>query len=60
MLNTFENKKGVIKTLVYSSVISINKIGYWIFFCNNYNWRLAARISDGCFTRFGQIITDFL
>ena len=27
-------------------------------FCNNYNRRLGARISDGCFTRFGQIITN--
>ena len=27
ILNTFENKKGVIKILVYSSVIDINQIG---------------------------------
>ena len=44
ILNNFENKKGVIKVLVYS-------------FVNNYNWRLGA-ISVGCFTRFDQIITD--
>ena len=58
ILNTFENKKGVIKILVYRSVIDINQIG-WIFFCNNYNWRLGA-ISVGCFTRVDEIITDFL
>ena len=32
ILNTFENKKGVIKTLVYSSVIDINQIG--LMFCS--------------------------
>ena len=59
ILNTFENKKGVIKILVYSSVFDILNLISVIFLCNNYIERLGA-ICLGCFTReFNQIVTDF-
>ena len=35
ILNVIENKKGIIRILVYSSVIDINKMDD--LFCNNYN-----------------------
>ena len=55
MLNNFENKRGIIKILIYESVIEINQINDCDLFCNNHNLRLGA-ICVGCFTyEFDQI-----
>ena len=62
ILNTFENKKGIIKILVYSSVIDIynqmDVIFFTIILVITSGWEQFAKL--GCFTHFDEIVTDFL
>ena len=62
VLNTFENKKGIIKILVYSSVIDIynqmDVIFFTIILVITSGQEQFAKL--GCFTHFDEIVTDFL
>jgi len=55
IFNTFDNKKGVIKIVVYSSVIDINQMDVILFAMIITSG--LERVYEGCFTRFDQIIT---
>ena len=62
ILNTFENKKGIIKILVYSSVTDnynqMDVIFFTIILVITSNQEQFAKL--GCSTHFDEIVTDFL